>query len=78
MMSKMPFKDSLAIAFIMSYKGVVEMVSYGIARDSKVYISYPKYIYIFKLYNKVSFFFELLRNSINIYKSRVRCIVNNT
>lgn len=36
--SKMPLKDSLAIAFIMSYKGVVEMASYGIARDSKVRI----------------------------------------
>lgn len=36
--SKMPFKDALAIAFIMSYKGVVEMASYGIARDSKVRI----------------------------------------
>ncbi|GMN59000.1 hypothetical protein TIFTF001_028100 [Ficus carica] len=36
LMSKMPLKDSLAIAFIMSYKGVVEMASYGIARDSKV------------------------------------------
>ncbi|PON41897.1 DNA-directed DNA polymerase [Parasponia andersonii] len=36
MLSRMPFKDALAIAFIMSYKGVVEMASYGIARDSKV------------------------------------------
>lgn len=38
MLSRMPFKDALAIAFIMSYKGVVEMASYGIARDSKVCI----------------------------------------
>ncbi|XP_062083496.1 cation/H(+) antiporter 5-like [Humulus lupulus] len=35
-LSRMPFKDGLVIAFIMSYKGVVEMASYGIARDSKV------------------------------------------
>lgn len=41
MMSKMPLKDALAIAFIMSYKGVVEMASYGIARDSTVRHIYP-------------------------------------
>ncbi|KAL5577137.1 hypothetical protein UlMin_018836 [Ulmus minor] len=35
-LSRMPLKDALAIALILSYKGVVEMASYGIARDSKV------------------------------------------
>ncbi|KAF4375873.1 cation/H(+) antiporter 4-like [Cannabis sativa] len=36
LLSRMPLNDGLALAFIMSYKGVVEMASYGIARDSKV------------------------------------------
>ncbi|KAL5577134.1 hypothetical protein UlMin_018833 [Ulmus minor] len=36
-LSRIPLKDAWAIALIVSYKGVVEMVSYIIARDSKVY-----------------------------------------
>lgn len=35
---KVPIKDSIALALIMSYKGVVEMATYSFARDSKVYI----------------------------------------